>query len=449
MKSVILSLVALVALFAYASALSFPKLVGRRWAVGGLFNTAYQTDSTTLEVGNFAAWNGTTWMSYDGGVNDEVKVVAVDTCRNLYIGGDFDKTRAATPVETGPLAVWYRDSTAWEKIGTYNSFTGSVYSISVDCFNIPDIKTKACNCDVYIAGNFAMNITGTTVAINVAKYDANTDTWSNLGGDSEHKISDSANVIYKRDVPTSITAEATRIVHVAGKGFYKQYNTKDKKWTDKTPSGFGLGKFEAMEYQPQYFSTDKIFFSGDFDFPISSAVDAPRCVNVCEYNRKTDAWIRIVTSDTAYPDGSVRDLKLVGSTLYLVGEFNNTGTPYIAKISADGSTALQAATTSDSTAITEELRSIDVCSKTDVSCKAGSITVGSKNGLLKFYNSDDQTWINFGDSSVSLKDVGLTTSNGRLNSVLTWNYLGAASSSTVFSISSAFVMLIALVVMML
>lgn len=434
----ILALLSLVALFTYASALSFPKLVGRRWAVGGQFNEVQQPDGTKLPVGNFAAWNGTQWSSYDGGVTDEVKKVVVDACRNVYIGGDFQQS--VTGAATGPLAVWYKDSDKWEALGSYDTFTGSVYDISVDCFNIVDVLGRSCNCDVYIAGDFTMKLKDGTTATNVAKYDANDKQWSNIGAPS---LPGDANVIYKKSVPNSVLDKSVRVVHVAGKGFYKLYNTKDKTWTDATPEGF-TGKFEAIEYDSEFFTTDRVFLAGEFNFTINTA-KTDYCTNVCEYNRQTKEWSKLLPADKA-PNKIVKDLKLIGDKLYMVGEFTNTGTPGIATVSTKGASALQAATSSDNvvSANDEELRSIDVCSKTDLYCKEGSMIVGSKDALLKFYDSSAKAWVNFGEVDHPFSD----NDERRVNSVLTWNYIGAASASTVFGISSAFVMFAALIAML-
>ena len=418
--------------------------IGAYIYIGGKFSRAYSTSTDFISVNNFAAWNGTNWLDYDSGVDDTVNVIKVDTCRNLYIGGEFANTlNADTPVATGPLAKWARGADKWDKVGTFEAFNGTVNAISTDCVNM--VSKSGCNCDIYITGNFMLTVDGQT-AQNVAKYDANSGKWDTLKGGLPGKV---GRAIYKRGLATGITGDSTKFLHVAGDNFYQQYSFSSKEWieTNYLPTGI----VRSIEYDPEYFSSDNLFFGGDFDFPISDAVDAPRCKNVCGFERKTKKWFKMVKSDGAEPNSVVNSMKLVGAnsikdgtgTLFLAGGFTNTGSSLIAKVSASTAASLSQVENPFASTVT----SIDACSKTDLYCKENSIVAAAADGTLKFYDAgDNKAWIDFGDLAMPLKKNVATV--GDIHSVMTWNYVGAASATSVLGYSSAFVMFFALIAML-
>jgi hypothetical protein len=433
---------------ANCSFLGFPSgYFGRRWAFGGNFDTAYNPNGPNVKnLGNFAAWNGTDFLSYNGGVDGPVKVITVDTCRNVYIGGSFRNTTPETgeTIFTGPLAMWLDGGSSWQEVGPFQSFTGTVNAITVDCFNIATILGGSCRCNVWFAGLFKLVLNNGQVAINVAKYDVKSNSFDTLGGNATQPTGSGilsnvpAYAIYKKDIPTFLDIE-THIIHVAGDNFYYQYDESTNQWSNKTPAGTGPIEFRSIAYESEVFSTDRMFFGGSFSFQASGGL----CNNLCGYDHKTNSWYVVTTSANSSANNAVSSLYISGNTLYVAGNFTNNGFEYLATVST-GTSSTFSSINQQSNVIQVPLSSVQACGLFDFACSKGSVTVAGFDGFLQFYDASSSSWTNFGNIAYPLTITEQAGGQVRIYSMYTWNYLGSSSTTKVFSLTWCLVLILTL-----
>jgi hypothetical protein len=438
MKSVVLfTLLIASVLVVYVSSSSLTGFIGTQWVIAGSFNSATQSNGEVLEVSNVALYNGTGYESLGGGANGVVNKAYVDTCGNTYVGGAFTTLGGQ---EISMIAVLKYGAATFTKLGDYtvNNIGQGVIDIHADCFNKLDVSGKGCSCDVYIAGDFTMTFTNAkgdeVQSFNVAKYDYVDKKWDNLNGKSASGIDLTARQIYKKPW----VGDAGDYVYVAGDSFFNRYDTDTKTWKLFMDSDVFKGSFYALYYDSEVLSTDKMYLAGNIEFPVSSDTDADTCVGVCAFNHKTFKWSKVSSEDL---NGPVNALGMNGDTLYAGGSFNAAGSTSLSGLAKLDGSNWKAISDSDATQIISKVLSIDVCTKISVNCEAGSVSVGGREGLAKFYNTKTGQYTTLGD--------GLSNGNSEaiINSVA--YRLNASSSIQVYSIGSLLVMLFAIVFMML
>jgi len=130
------------------------RVSGTKIYVGGEFTTVSSSTQLNMSAKYIAIWDGSTWSALGTGPNGTVHAIAISGT-NLYVGGNFT---------TAGIAKW--DGSTWSNLGTGPN--GVVYAIAI------------LGTDVYVGGSFT-TVGGTTSAINIAKWNINNSTWSNLG----------------------------------------------------------------------------------------------------------------------------------------------------------------------------------------------------------------------------------------------------------------------------
>jgi hypothetical protein len=368
---------------------SLPSLPSRRFFIGGSFDYLLQRDGSQFNANNFAYYEDDVFGTYGNGTNGPVLAISVDLCRNIYIGGDFDTVDG---IKTGPIAKYSFKSGKWQALGTPVFTTNqqsSVYSISTDCVNIPDIQKQDCNCDVYIAGNFRMTI-GSEYAQNVAKFKADGSSWDAL--QSGNEFISSARTIYKRS-ETSVT-DADDLLWVGGDFGFKKYQLKDKKWTTIEMSG---GRVTSMHYTvvPLFWKTDSIVVAGQFSFTCEGGT----CTNIATYDRGSGKFAPLGT--TQVPSGIINSFDMTKGDVYAGGTFVDGPFSYIAYLK-DGSSGYTAISGS-APVVAGPVKYLKACGYNDVGCARGSFAVAGTNALtgnyLAFYNADGAQWLPFGNTT--------------------------------------------------
>jgi hypothetical protein len=139
--------------------------------IGGLF-----TSAGDIEVNNVAKWNPhtNTWSALSSGINNNVRALAIDSNDNVYVGGSFT---SAGDAYASCVAKWNPNTSTWSPLGSglNQSKTENIVvtSIAIDLAN-----------NVYIGGIFHM--VNNIVVNNVAKWNPNTSTWSELDGGTNY-----------------------------------------------------------------------------------------------------------------------------------------------------------------------------------------------------------------------------------------------------------------------
>lgn len=117
---------------------------------------------------NIARWNGTGWSGLGSGVSGPVHALAAYTFQSLpalYVGGIFS---SAGGTAAANLAAW--NGSSWSAVASVN---GAVNALGVR------LTASASTSHLFVGGQFTA--VGAVSALNVARYNAATDTWIALG----------------------------------------------------------------------------------------------------------------------------------------------------------------------------------------------------------------------------------------------------------------------------
>ncbi len=137
---------------------------GNKVYAGGQF-----TQIGGVNAHNVAVWNGSSWSALGSGVDNTVRAIAVGS-DGVYVGGHFT-TAGGSPANH--IARW--DGSSWSTLG------GGGITNPPGSPNQAVVWAIAANgSNIYVGGEFSQIVGGT--AINVAKYNAASGTWSRLGG---------------------------------------------------------------------------------------------------------------------------------------------------------------------------------------------------------------------------------------------------------------------------
>ena len=174
------------------------EFYGERYLyVGGEFDTATNTDGTTVAVNNLARYNlfNQQWEAVVGGVDGPVHALEVTRAlaseipltldHTLFVGGDFAQALdgAGAPVnDTHNLARLATDDT-WRGVG--KGTNGPVFALAFQYQRVGVQANRAIDGGLlYVGGGFT-NVTDgngpVTAALNLAKWSATYDAWTPIG----------------------------------------------------------------------------------------------------------------------------------------------------------------------------------------------------------------------------------------------------------------------------
>lgn len=444
--ALLIALIAAMLMAVYAIDLD-PNIIGRRWYVGGKFDSAKNKDGSSATVSNLAYWDGATWQALTPiGPNGPVYTIKMDTKFNLIIGGGFT---TVNNVATGPVARFNGKDGVWEKIVGDATFSpGSVVAaIATDCF--PQTTEGAKNiltgtrCDVYFGGQF--NLTGTGVnAKNVARWAQTSNTEGKLYDLGDHGITGTVFTLYKKSLVT-LTGDSDKYLWIggdlkpAGAGpkywgrFEDIFNGNNAKLVNL--DGQITGPVRNIRYVNKYLlgQTDRIFITGSF-----SVADVPACKVVCEYNHKDKKFVAVSNADKFVGEG--HDIALNGEDVYVAGNFTVEGISNVARLQ-NGKTAWDGVHTTQGVNFNFIAHTIDVCSLVSNACTSGSVAVANREGQIKFFNNNNAVFENFGDQTSPLN---VTANTGSVFVGSVYSYAGAGSLQITFAVLA----IVAAIVMM-
>eukprot|EP01080_Neovahlkampfia_damariscottae_P005958 gene5958-9957_t len=404
---------------------SFPTLQ-RKFYFGGEFNEVffYNKTSSTIEkkiVHNIASFDGISgiWQKVGNkGTDGRVNEIYVDTCSNVFIGGEFT---SVDDLQTGPIAKFEIKTKSWKTIHT-KTMKGPTYSrgsyvntIIVDCFNKP--TTIECPCDVYFGGKFSATISPqesvsgkTELATNILKYNYYEGKYDNLGGHEIHNldIPSTAEVkkIYKKQI--GVFQNTLNYLWVGGSfsSAFTKYHVYNEKW------GFTGQKFnfqtdssvEDMYYSKgQILDPDLIYIGGKFTVNLEQQ---QICSNLCVFNYATEKITQISTNP---PNGCIYSMDYLDSTRTLIigGSFTNYGLSKIRSIVNPSTHSKFIDYVQNDNQIKYDVRTISVCESRF--CGFGSFAYASGNAVnqeeVKFWSSEKREFFNFGNGTNGVVNV--------------------------------------------
>ncbi|KAG2386200.1 hypothetical protein C9374_002646 [Naegleria lovaniensis] len=369
----------------------------RRWLIAGNFTSISVNTTTFNNLNNIAIFNGRTWKGLGNGTNGHIRTVFIDTCFNMYAGGDFTQ---AGNLNTGPIARWSIVKRTWESIseGVAWKNNSSVRSISVDCFQTPS-EISRCQCNVWIAGSFELNISdgnGTKTAINVAMYQSHSKTWFSMREHMDHNLtlSMTVNSIFKRDFGQTFHSRKTFLG-----GSFPYILTWDpyfKNWSkiviNDTNAEVTQIHFHKSTLGVYLFDYWNYVIAGNFEFSFEDGNSNSTCKNLCMIDFRNGKWTK-VTDTFERISSSVRQVSTTDGHIFAIGNFNDTDFGNLAVINTDG---ISSSFFNNTKIPSHTYTSLYLCKQTDLECSLNSAGLSDTQGRMWFYDSDTRATHLFG-----------------------------------------------------
>ena len=261
--------------------------------VGGQFTSA--GGNTASNIAKYTPGTST-WSVSDlgAGVNNAVLAMAFSsTSPTLYVGGGFTSAGGNT---ANYIATYNTNTHAWSALGT--GVNNGVYALAVTTSNGNDV--------LYVGGDFTS--TGVTQPADyIAKYSGST--WSALGavlsgGGVRALVLSDSNTLYAGGM---FTQAGEYVMEFVGK-----YTPSTDTWTNLTPGNTGTnGTIYAMVFMDGY-----LYVGGNFTVAGGVAVN-----NIAEYDPSKELWYALGSG----VDNTVYALAESNSTLYVGGYFYAAG----------------------------------------------------------------------------------------------------------------------------
>ncbi|KAF0977443.1 hypothetical protein FDP41_003435 [Naegleria fowleri] len=369
----------------------------RRWLIAGNFSSISVNTTTFNNLNNIAVFNGKAWKGLGNGTNGNIRTVFIDTCFNMYAGGDFTQ---AGNLETGPIARWSITKRRWESISESVTWkkNSSVRSISVDCFQTPS-EISRCQCNVWIAGSFELEIASgnaSKTAINVAMYQPHTNTWFSMREYMDHNltISMTANSIFKRDFGQTFHSRKT---FVGGKFPYiltwdPYYKNWSKIMMNDTNAEVTQIHFHKSILGVNLFNYWNYVVVGKFEFTFPDGDSNSTCKNLCMMDFRNGQWVK-VADNFELLDSPVRQVSTTDGHIFAIGDFQDIDVGNLAVISTDG---VVNSFFNNTMIPNNNYTSLYLCKQTDLDCTLYSAGLADTQGRIWFYDSETRNTHLFG-----------------------------------------------------
>lgn len=259
---------------------------------GTLYVAGEFTQVGAVSASRVAQWNGSAWSVMGTGMNGDVLTLGSFTGGVVFAGGNFS---SAGNVAASNLAKW--TGIAWEAVTTGKGVTGTSVSVMKDT-----------GTHIYVGGSFVG--AGPLVVNHVARFDKATETWSALGSGVNVAVGGFGGASV-----SDILVDGTD-VYVAGSfdhaGGVAANNIA--KWNGSSWSALGSGFNSSVSALAKIGST---LYAAGF-FSASGAVSAS---NIAKWDGS--AWTPLGTGID--DNGYVTDLEVIGADLYVGGGFATAG----------------------------------------------------------------------------------------------------------------------------
>lgn len=283
--------------------------VGNDLYVAGSFSSA-NVGGTTVSANQIAKVNVQTgvWSAVSGGPVFINAMAANGT--DLYVGGGFTVVNGSTAANY--IAKLDTTTGAWSTLG---SGGGNGVNSSVNALAIV-------GGDIYAGGLFTSANTGGTIvsASRVARFNIATSTWSAVGSGGGNGVSGPVNALALIGVNLyvgggfSSANNGGTTVTVAN---LARFNTSANTWS-AVASGAGNGVDNAV--RTLAVSGNNLYLGGDF---LNANIGAPLSANrVAQFDTSSNAWSALASGAGNGVDATVRALALVGTDVYVGGDFN-------------------------------------------------------------------------------------------------------------------------------
>ncbi len=307
--------------------------------VGGSFYNVNNNEAADAIV----KWDGTTWSALgnngmgDGAIGGTVSAIAVDAFTgDIYAGGDFmNLNNNGTPLPAADfIARW--DGSNWNALGSGSggngSLNNSVLAIALD----EDF--------VYAGGGFTdVNNMGTSLptADYIARFDKVSENWSALGNLPLNSI---VRALAWGDTGLYIGGQFTNAGGLGAADFIVKWGGVDI-WTALGDNGAGNGSLSGAVHAIAVSgtgATQRVIVGGGFPYVYNGSLAYLPDVSYLTFWDGAD-W-GAMSADFQPINGSVYAITLIGTNIYVGGDFINAGgvpqADHAAKLSAGAWSAL-------------------------------------------------------------------------------------------------------------
>jgi hypothetical protein len=281
--------------------------------VGGVFTTASSSlAQQNITVNRVAKWDTTTgtWSplgaTFLNGADGAVNALAV-IGSGVYVGGEFfSVSYTGTTISAKQIARWDTGTNTWSYLGNtiYNGTSHSVYALA------------ASGTALYVGGQFSdvSSSTQPLLTVNhVAKWDTSTSVWSELQGLDSKGTDDTVQCL---TVVSGGSVLAGGVFESAG----RSYGTKgvsgwnQSVWNPAVALATGNGV--AGTINAVLDAGNFVYVGGDFSYVGNVAASNLAC-----WSKSAHTWIALGTPHQNGTNSAVYALAMVGSDLYVGGNF--------------------------------------------------------------------------------------------------------------------------------
>ena len=300
--------------------------------VGGNFSNVNDGGIPQTAADKIAQWNGTHWSSLGSNGAGEGPIGGIvftltASGTDLYVGGQFtDVSDNGTPLTAGDWIVRW-DGSNWHALGSNGLNNGSLNNY----VNSILVSGK----DVYVGGFFYnVNINGTPLptADAIAKFDTLTGNWSAIGDDG------TGNGVFSRSGSAILALALQNGTLLAGGSIYDpvdngtpllqgdflvQWNGGHWSELSKDANGALVNGYSSSRVNVVLVDGTDVYVGGYFSNISNHGVNIPEA----DYLAKWDGvnWSAVGDGGSGYGslDGPIYALAMIGTDLYVGGQFTN------------------------------------------------------------------------------------------------------------------------------
>jgi len=290
--------------------------------VGGWFSNVKSSSQANFSANQVAKWNPTaaTWSrlgsSSQNGAPSFVRAMAVSGT-DLYAGGNFTTVNSATQSNLAAkyVAKWSSTANTWSALGS-----GTANGVNNFVFSM-----AASGTDVHVGGTFTA--AGGDFATNLAKWSTTNSTWTQqfaTAGDGVGGGLVAANITVLLDAGDIVyagghftTAGGVAVNNIAA------WNKTTRTWSALgSPAQNGTRLDSATYVRALALIGTDLYVTGNFTTVSSSSQDAISANNIAKWNTVTRTWSPLGTASLNGLNNAGQSLLVVGTDLYVGGSFS-------------------------------------------------------------------------------------------------------------------------------
>lgn len=289
-------------------------VIGADLFVGGAFGTVSSGPQNAIFASSVVRWDTTAdvWFPLgsagQNGAGGTVNALAVRGT-DLYAGGFFTtvSSGAQSGISANSAARWDTAAGVWSPLGsaTQNGANGTVYAIAVS------------GADVYVGGVFTAVSSSSQSAVAVsrlAKWDTAAGAWSLLGSALQNGTNNRVNALAVSAGNLHVGGSFSAAAGTYGTSGFAKWSTGGSVWTAAVPATPGDGIVGTVNAVLDAGAV--VYVGGSFSFAGSVPAN-----NLAYWNKASRTWSALGSATQNGTNGSVNALAMIGADLFVGGAF--------------------------------------------------------------------------------------------------------------------------------